>query len=462
MAELSSILARHVAQMRYETLPPATVTATKRSLLDALGVTLAASSLVPECMPFVKYARESRGKPESSIIGFPGKVPAAMAAFANGSMAHALDFEDAYDRAPVHPNAPAVPAALAAAQARGKARGKELITALATGCDLVCRLTLGLTENPDEFGWYYPPIWSAFGAATAAAKLLDLNEAQIIDAFSLVLGPAACSGELKRSPDSHMRAVRDAFAAQAGVVAAILAQKGVRGFDRPLEGEAGLFNLYARGCYRPDRILESLGHKFEGENISFKAWPSCRGTHAFIESALILKRKFGIEAENIQDIHVVGGPIHRMLFEPETQRRQPKTAIDAKFSIPFTVATALIHDAVTLGHFSPLDLRNEAVLSLGRRVSYEIIPEPSGEQEAVGGRLEIRMADGRAHSNSVIHPYGHPENPLDEASFIAKFFDCAAYASNQIQKIKLDRIVEAVQNLEAVQDVDRELCAYFS
>ncbi len=111
----SLLLARNICETRYEDLPTPVVAATKKSILDAVGVTLAAGTLGEGCKPFVDLAIAQGGKPESTIIGFGARVPAAMAAFANGAMAHALDFEDAHLGALMHPNAATIPAALAMA-----------------------------------------------------------------------------------------------------------------------------------------------------------------------------------------------------------------------------------------------------------------------------------------------------------------------------------------------------------
>jgi 2-methylcitrate dehydratase PrpD len=123
----SAMLAKYVADTVYEDLPGKAIEMAKMSLLDALGVTLAAGGLCKECSAFVEIATESGGKKESTILGFGERVPAHMAAFANGAMAHALDFEDAHDLALVHPNAPTVPAALATAESAGNLSGKRFI-----------------------------------------------------------------------------------------------------------------------------------------------------------------------------------------------------------------------------------------------------------------------------------------------------------------------------------------------
>jgi 2-methylcitrate dehydratase PrpD len=451
--EISSALARHVATSRYEGLSRGAIETAKKSLLDAIGVSLAASGLGEGCPAFAEMAIEAGGKPESTILGFSKKVPAAMAAFANGAMAHALDFEDAFDDAPAHPNAAIVPAALAVAQALGGITGKELLLAQAIGCDLVCRLGLAFGTSPDEYGWYPPPILGAFGATAAAAKLLKLTEAQVLDSFSLTLCQATCSAELKYSPHSVIRAIRDAFAAKAGVLSARLAEKGIKGFDRPFEGRAGFFQLYARGNYDLSSLLKELGASFLGEQVSFKPWPTCRGTHAFIEGALAITRQHRLDATEIAEVQLLGGPLHKMLAEPLEQKRNPVTAIDAKFSLPFTVSTALVCGEVTLEHFSRAALDNPSVLALARKVRVEI----DSRSERVEGVTHIKTRGGDVYSAVVDHALGHPQNPISRETLIRKFLRCAGYAHNKWSASKLQGIVATISSFEEVRDVNRDL-----
>ncbi|MDB5672922.1 MAG: MmgE/PrpD family protein, partial [Alphaproteobacteria bacterium] len=214
---LSRAIAEHVANTPYSALPPATVAATKRALLDGIGVMLAASGLSVEAEPFVALAEAEGGTPAATILGRGTRVPAQAAAFANGALAHALDFEDAFDAAPTHPNASLIPAALAVAEAHGPVGGREFIAAMAIGCDLVCRLGLSLRRTMEEGGWYPPPILGAFGAAAAAARLMRLSARQVSDTFSLILCQVSCPGEIKYSADTVIRAVREAFPARAAV-----------------------------------------------------------------------------------------------------------------------------------------------------------------------------------------------------------------------------------------------------
>jgi 2-methylcitrate dehydratase PrpD len=456
---VSEALARLVSKTRYEALPAATVEMTKRCLLDAVGVTLAASTLGEGCAAFVELALEQGGVSESCVIGYRRKLPALMAAFANGAMAHALDFEDTHERSLLHPNAAAVPAALAVAQALGQVSGKELLVALAVGCEVVCRLGDALRVGLDEYGWYPPPILGAFGATAAAGRLYGLDTRQMLDAFSLTLNQATCSAEIKHSPLSLVRGVRDAFAAKAGVLSAQLARKGVRGFDAPFEGEAGFFALYARGQYDPDAIGERLGEHFAVESISFKPWPSCRGTHACIELALDLAQRHRLRPERIARVRVFGPPLARMLAEPLQHKRRPSTAIDAKFSIPFTVATALRHGAVALQHFTQDCLQDEAVLELAARVDFESLPAASSAESASGGALVIETHAGETHRGQVAAPYGHPQHPMSLQALLAKFEDCARHARSELLPESLRVIADRALSIEQLDDVSEQFCA---
>lgn len=453
-AGLSARLARHIRTVRYEDLPPATVRAAKKSLLDALGVSLAASAEGEGCEAFLALARSAQGAPQSTLLGFAEGAPAHMAALVNGALAHALDFEDAFDGAPLHPNAAMIPAALALAQARGGVSGKGFIAALAVGCDLTCRLGLCLRTQMEEGGWYPPPMLGAYAATAACARILDLSEEQILDALSLTLCQSTCSGEIKYSARSVLRAVRDGFAAQAGVMSAQLAHGGVAGFEEPFEGRAGFFRLYAKSDYDSAILLDDLGVRFWGEQVTYKAWPSCRGTHAFIESALALRSR--INLAEIDHVAMQGASLQLMLMQPEAQKRAPKTAIDAKFSLPFTVATALARGRVALDDFTPAALRDEDILALAQRVSYEALPDWPKDQVS-GGRMIVRLRDGRQVEHAVAQAFGHPLNPMSESALHEKFTACASRALHPYSPAAVARLAERVLALETEPDMARLL-----
>ena len=155
--DISNQLSAHVATVEFERLPPHTIDMAKKCLLDGLGVIPAAGRLNEGSAAFVRLAHAAGGKTESTIFGHQIRVPSYMAAFANGAMSHALDFEDAREGALLHPKAATIPAAMAVAESMGAINGRQLITSIVVGCDLVCRLGLALTADPLKRGFSTTP-----------------------------------------------------------------------------------------------------------------------------------------------------------------------------------------------------------------------------------------------------------------------------------------------------------------
>ncbi len=423
---LSDTIAGFVAGQRFEDLPASTVTAAKRVLLDASGAIWAASGLASEVEPFIALAR-SVGAGPCAILGTGHNVSAPMAALANGAMAHAIDYEDAFDRAPGHPNASLVPALIALAQAEGPVDGRRLIAALAVGCEVSCRMGLALRRPMEAGGWYPPPILAGFGAAAGAANLLGLSAGQVRDALSLMLCQVTMPGEIKHSAGTVIRAVREAFPAQAAVQSALLARDGLAGFEAPLEGKSGFFALYAGGEYDAAELTRGLGESFLIEQLTFKPWPSCRGTHAAIELALDLRATHGIDVARIKRIEIECDGIQRMLVEPLARKAAPANAIDAKFSIPFTCALALVRGRVGLDDFDAASLHDRTILGLAARI-VPVVCENAARQPGSGGGLRIELDDGRVFAGEVGNARGCPERALAMDDQIAKFTACLARA----------------------------------
>jgi 2-methylcitrate dehydratase PrpD len=448
-------IAEHVAGFRTEDLPASTIHAAKRALLDGMGVMLAASGTSPEVAPFIGYAA-SHGPGVATILGTGLRTSAAMAAFANGAMAHALDFEDAFDAAPCHPNASLLPAVLAIAETGAPVSGRELLAAIAIGCDLVCRIGLSLRREMEAGGWYPPPILGAFGAVAAAARLRKLSSEQVRDAFSLTLCQVTMPGEIKYSRDTVIRAVREAFPAQAAVQASALAQAGVRGFEAPFEGKAGFFRLYVEGEYDPAVLLDGLGERFWIEQLSFKRWPACRGTHAYIEAAQRLRARHAIEPAAIAAVVATGGEVQLMLVEPAERKRAPATVIDAKFSIPFTIGAALIDDEVTLESFDSDALRDERKRALAGLVRFEQRPD-WGRARAASGGLAIELSNGERFEERIEIAAGDVSRPIDDAALTRKFRDCAARAAEPLDASGIERLANAIWALDTASDAAKSL-----
>lgn len=446
-AELTALY----AGLEPSAIPPAAMHAAKRVLLDAAGVMIGASGFSPDVTGFVRLA-VAMGKGPCQILGTAHKVSPPMAALANGAMAHALDYEDAYDPTPGHPNASLVPALLALSQFRGAVSGPRFLAALVAGCDLACRLGLALEQRMETGGWYPPPILAGHGATVGAAHLLGLSAQQMADALSLALCQVTMPGEIKYSERTVIRAIREAFPAQAAVQSALLAEQGLAGFEQPLEGRSGLYALYAGGKFSPEVLLAPFDNGFFIERLTFKAWPSCRGTHPFIQMALALQQAHGFSPNDVAAIRVGVGPMQRMLVEPRARKQAPAVAIDAKFSVPFCTAAALVQGSVGLDSFGEARLRDPAILSLARKIDFE---QPVGAETWRGdaGTMDIDLLDGRQFSAALMQANGTPDAPLSDNDLWRKFIDCAARAAVPLPPLQAEDLAARILALEKCPDV---------
>ena len=437
-------VARHVAQFPAEALPADVIECAKRSLLDAIGVTLAASRLGDAAGPFVAMAREAGGTGSSPVVGMGFSAPPSLAALANGALAHALDFEDTHDAAIVHPYAATIPAALSALAGSDKS-GLEFLAAIAHGANLVCRVSLAMQHNPEPDGWFLNPMLNVYGAAAASARLMDATPEAMESAFSLAFAQATCSSNVKHTPGSQFRAVRDGFNAQAGYVAARLAAAGTVGFNGAFDPPHGFYQLYAKGKADLDQLAGDLETRWENRAVSYKPWPSCRGTHAFVEAALDILGRPGFSMDRAEEITVRVSPFYATLCHPKEEKCAPKTAPEAKFSIPFVLATALLRGDVTLDDFDDAALARADVPALARRIRVDV-DESIGMRDAMGGGVTIVTGDGASWRHDVTEPRGSTANPMSDAEFQAKFRACAGRAL--VPPSGADRLGELIMGLD--------------
>lgn len=451
--KISKQLADFVVNTSYEDIPRQVIETQKKSILDAVAITLGASTLGDGCRDMVDIAQQLAvdGKAEAKVIGFGIKLPAIWAAFANASMAHSLDFGDTHQKSTIHSNSSSFPAALAVAESMGGVSGKKLLEALVIGSEVSIRIALAANLNTSEYGFYIPTIFSSYGATAAVAKLMGLNSKQIVSAFSFNLCQTTCSAELINSSKTAMRSVREAFAARNAITSCYMAKAGLIGFDEPLEGKMGFYHAYLRDEYSPKKVIEGLGTQFEAGNLTFKVWPCCFGTHSAITAVSMIASEEGISADDVEKIHVYVGAQNLMLFEPIEERRNPETSIIGKFSIPFTVATELVNGNVDLSSFSYENLHNEKIRELAAKVEYTYMDEWQRGKETY---TRVVMETTKGHFERFVkNPFGTPENPMSDEIFDMKFDACAKNAVNVISENQLAELKRVIRSFECLDDV---------
>lgn len=444
--DIAAEFAEHIVSTRFSDLPDDVVGATKRSVLDTLGVMLAGSGL-KDVKAIVDMTLDWGGERQAGVVGFPARTSLPHAAFLNGVMTHQLDFDDTHDAAVAHPTANSLPVALGFCETTAAASGADLLRAVALANDIVCRLGLAIRGSLYDFPWTWPPVIGIYGATAAGAAVLDLERRRIESAFGLTLHQTGNTLECLHSPGSAVRGLRDGFSCRNGVYAVEMARAGVLGDRFAFEGRFGLFNAFFRGEYDRGPLVDGLGRKFRGDEVTIKPWPGARETHATIQAAIELAAELPAPGD-ISRIVLHVGRTNLEFCEPLELRRRPSTRIDALRSLPYLVAATLHRGRLSVEAMHGDSLDDPAVAKLAERITCRHDPEMDAHGTIEGGRVEIVLSDGSRHERAVRHAPGHPDAPLGEEEIVAKFRDCAAHAATPFDDAATERVIETVNRLE--------------
>jgi 2-methylcitrate dehydratase PrpD len=455
-------ISRFAAGVRDGDVEPDVLRDARRRVTDIIGIALAASGMEPARV--VGEVVESwGGEEQASAIGRTSRYPATGAALLNGTLAHALDFDDTHLPSVLHPSAAVVPAALAAAEGSG-ASGRDLLAAVAAGDELVVRVGMA-GYDPDlgnsiffEKGLHATSIAGTMGAALASAMVYGLGEEEIGHAVAISASMGAGIIEANRTGGTVKRA-HCGWAAHAGITASELAARGLTGPPTVFEGRFGFLRAYLDDRADVGALTRGLGEEWELTRTFFKPYPANHFTHAGIDAAISLREE-GLDIEEVEEIELgVAAAVLRTIAQPEEEKARPKTGYAAQFSGPFTVATALAGGGglgVSLDDFTDEAVKDPVKLDLASRVRCIADAEcdrifPS-QFPAV---LRVRLKSGEAREARISHNRGGPENPLSDEELEIKFRANAGVALPAEQVEELRSALEALGEADTVGDVVR-------
>ncbi|TMR05524.1 MmgE/PrpD family protein [Actinomadura soli] len=423
------------------TPPPPVLDRMRLALLDTLAAQIAGLS-ADGARQVAGLVTHWGGRPEATVHATGERVPRHLAALANATCARAWDLDDVLEHAFCHVSGSVVPAALAVTEAveaagRRTVSGREFLTAIAIGAEAVCRMALAPRESFTVTGASRTYECGTFGAALTSARLMGLSGERTRHAMGIALS-MLCGKQQAFLAGAHTVSLGQGLSAQAGVLAAVMAERGITGAAPDidvLEGRFGYYFTNHRGRYDPDEITTGLGTEWRVLESSIKPlYPCCKFTHTSIAATLDAIRDLDGATGRIEaiEVDVTDREAYDLACAPDGAKRRPSTQAAAQFSMPYAVAVAAVHGRVGPEHFVPAALDDPRVLDVADRVV--IKPDLDGERPANRGALPmpahvtVRLRDGEAITKRATVVKGHPRAPMDFADVAAKFRDCAAFA----------------------------------
>lgn len=448
----TSDVAHFITAKEFKDIPQAVVQTIKEAFIDTIGVAFAGRD--EECVEILyDYVKQEGGAPHAMIWGKSGLLTSAtLAALTNGTMAHALDYDDLNAKAThAHPSASLVPAIIAVAE-EVNASGQDMITAYYKGFEVMAYVGREITYDHYKMGWHGTATIGVLGCVAASASLYNLTEAQTRHAIGIAV--------------SHISGTRQNFgtmtkpfhagkAAQSGITAAKLAARGFTASEETLESKMGFYQLYS-----PNKkpISTRIGERVElsDTKLTLKKYPCCYGSHRAIDAMQLLIEQHQLKPEHIQAIQVTG-PLNA--FTPLIHTF-PQTGLEAKFSLEFPLSKLLVDGEISIASFEDDVVQQPIIQQLMTKFTRfedpDIQIEMSGIDEGYVA-VTVTLSNGEIIEQKVYDPKGSLANPLSTDEIVAKFLSCVQHV---FPETEAQQFVDKLLQLESLTSI-KMLQPYF-
>jgi 2-methylcitrate dehydratase PrpD len=439
---VTDTLARFVAQAGFSSLSEKALANAKMHILDTLGAALVGATTDTAAIAF-DYCKRVGESGEATIWGTRQKSSAPMAAFANGLLGHAIDFDDwdAFIHAG-HPTCMVAGAALSLGEVIGSS-GKDLLLAYTLGIEVLTKIAAN-APNVQDRGFHSTPVLGSIGAAIACANLMQLNPEKIKAALGIA---ASGAGGIHRQQGSMVKPFHAANAARNGVEAALLAGKGFTADAAIIEAQRGFCDtFFGPGTCDYEKMIANLGQPYflESPGLGLKLHPCSAPQFLAADAALHLKHQHNIRFADVATVEVSIPPMrYQRHYHPEV-----KTGLRGKFAINYVVALAFLAGKLEIDTFSDAKANEPQVQDALTKVQVivdESIPEPGPYCP-----VSVELKDGSRFSYTARIAKGHPENPMTEEEVLNKF---RSNAKQLLSPERSEAVIAKMRRLETVDSV---------
>ena len=438
---VTATMARWAAGLTFEDLPPEAVREAKRFLLDSLGCALG-GYLQHDVTIALEVLGETAGRGAATVIGTGTRVDPVSAALANALMVRVMDYNDIYwKQDPCHPS-DIIPAAIACCE-RAASGGRELIVGIVLGHEFEQRLCEAAFPGIRERGWHHATL-TAFVSPIVAGRALHLSSEAIQHAIGIAASHHATYGAVTAGKLTMMKNTVDPMATQAGVMAALLAERGYTGPEHVIDGKEGLVHCFGPQ-WKLDVLTEGLGRSWRITGCGMKAFPTEALTHAPISATLDLVRAHDLKPGQITKVHIRSrARAADILADPS--KYDPRSKETADHSLPYVIAAAIVDRQVTPRQFSEDKIGDPTIRAQLRKV--EVVADPEIEKAFPALQrvvVTISTADGRELTGRLDYPKGDPRNPLSDGEVEEKFDALSAPVLSAAARRKVKDAVWALE-----------------
>ena len=433
-------LSRFVCDTHLEDLDPSTVTAARIVVLDTLGAMLGGSRL-PENEKLAQLVTRTCGQGPATLLGQAGSAPAVFAAMSNATAGVALEMDEGNRLGGGHAAIHVLPAALAIAEERN-ASGKEFLESVIAGYEVTSRIGTGtkVKKMVHSHG-----TWGTIGSAVATAKLMGFDQAQTTGAINLA---ASMSPANTWTPCLEGATIRNLYPGRSGFQGIMAAQLTLCGFTGLEDGPSDIYNTLLGESFDAEAVVQELGvpGAYRIQQNYFKLHACCLYNHPVLDGVQTLLDRESFSAGDVERIKVEAPALATIMTDPE-----PENMLAAKFSLPYAVATAVVHRITDITAFYPEMLRDPETLALARRVDIVADPEMDLRRyDYPAARVAVSLKDGRTLTEDVTAHHGDAQNPASWEELLGKF---NFLAQDVLGEEGAAHVVETVGHLDTLGNI---------